>query len=88
MILSFLTKYFDYAMIALIIGNLYLRKYPYGQRKRFALILWAIDILAVYALLLLISQFSLPAFLEWVAVAVGFGCALLLHMKFWPFRFR
>ncbi|MBQ0071341.1 MAG: NUDIX domain-containing protein [Spirochaetales bacterium] len=88
MILSFLTKYFDYVMIALIIGNLYLRKYPYGQRKRFALILWAIDVLGVYALLLLISQFSLPAYTEWIAVLLGLVVAGVLKRHFWPFSFR
>lgn len=86
MVLSFISKYFDVLMITFIIANLYMRKYPEGKKKRFAFILWAMDLLLVYALLLVVMQFQLPAFTEWVAVGIGVLLILIFHKHFWPFK--
>ena len=88
MILSFFTRIFDYVMILLIVLNLSLRKFKDGQNKRFATILIALIVLAVYFLLIFIDWLKLPSWCEYIALAIGIVLAVVFHKRLWPWRMK
>ncbi|MGN1163284.1 MAG: 8-oxo-dGTP diphosphatase [Candidatus Ornithospirochaeta sp.] len=88
MILQIYTKLFDYIMLLLIILNFSLRKYRYGQKKRFSTILFALIVLGVYFLLILIDWLKMPSWLEYVALALGLVICIVFRDKVWPWRLK
>ncbi len=87
MILTYVTKAFDFIFIAIIILNVSLRKYKDGQKKRFSLIIDALIFLVFYFLLVLINTIeALPLWLEWVDVGLLAIALVILRKKVWPWR--
>lgn len=87
MVLSIVTKAFDFLFITIIILNLSLRKYKDGQKKRFSLIVFALLFLAFYFLLVLINTVeAIPMYLEWVDLGLFILALILLRKKVWPWR--
>lgn len=88
MLLQLFSRFFDYAMLLLIVLNLSLRKFKNGQRKRFSTLVVALDILAVYFLLIFIDWLQLPAWTEYVALAIGVVLAITFRKSMWPWRLK
>ncbi len=89
MVLSVITKIFDFVMIAVIVLNLTLRKYRDAQKKRFSLILFAILFLALYFVLVVINTVKvIPSWLEWVALAAFAVSLVIFRKKLWPWRLK
>ncbi len=87
MVLSFVTRFFDYVMILVIILNISLRKYQHGTKKRFSTIYLALIFLVFYFLLVLINTIdALPLWLEWVDCGLAVIAFILLRKKVWPWR--
>lgn len=86
MVLNVFTKIFDFVMIALIIINLYFRRYKDGKNKRFASILIALIFLIVYVLLITIDYTHLPFWTEYIALTIGIALIAIFHKRTWPFR--
>lgn len=88
MILNFFTRFFDYAMLLLIILNLSLRKFKDGQGKRFSTLYIACDVLFVYFLLIIIDWVKLPSWCEYIALALGIAIFIVFRKRMWPWRMK
>ena len=88
MILELFNKAFTWIMLFIILINLSQRKIPRTVRKSRATLLIAVDLLVLYSLLLAISSWSLPSYLEWVAVIIAIITLIIFRRAVWPFRFK
>lgn len=88
MVLNYFSRFYDFLLFAVIILNIYQRKIPHTAAKRRATLLWAVDFLAVYFLLILRQSKSLPEWLDWAFIVLGIGIGIIFHKYFCPFRIK
>lgn len=86
MVLYYFGKFYEFLLITVVLINIYQRKMVHSNAKRRAPLLWAIDLLVVYFLLILRSSKALPEWLDYAFIALGVAVALILNKHFWPYR--
>ena len=86
MLQSFFNEFFTWIMLFVILLNISQRKIPRSDGKRKATLLIAVDLLAVYVLVIMCAIYSLPGWTEWACLALGIVIAIIFRRTFWPFR--
>lgn len=86
MVLKYFGIFYEFLLLSVVLLNIYQRKIPHTENKRRAPLLWAIDLLVVYFLLVLRSSKGFPEWIDYLLIALGLGVAIVMHKQFWPFR--
>lgn len=86
MVLTYFNKIYEFLLVAIIIINIYQRKIPHTNRKRTALLLWAMVLLALYIFLFVRAYRELPSWLDWISIAIATLVIIIFRKRFLPFR--
>lgn len=85
MVLKYFGIFYEFLLLSVVLLNIYQRKMPHTTAKRRAPLLWAIDLLIVYFLLILRSSKGLPEWVDYLLIALGIGVGMVMHKQFWPY---
>ena len=73
-------------MILVLLINMQQRKYQYGGKKKKAVLVIGCLYLTVYILVIIAGTTGLPAWTEWIALAIGLILFIIFRKTCFPFR--
>ena len=73
-------------MILILLVNMQQRKYRHGNRKKKAVLVIGSLYLTIYILVILTGTTGLPAWTEWIALAIGLILFIIFRKTCFPFK--
>ena len=86
MLLNFFNESFTWVMILILLVNMQQRKYRHGNRKKKAVLVIGSLYLTIYILVILTGTTGLPAWTEWIALAISLILFIIFRKTCFPFK--